>query len=89
MTCMLPKSRDCRSSNGVGRRVLLFCLTFTALVLLIPGTALAYLDPGTGSYLLQVALATLLGGLVTLRLYWKKLKNRFRGSKLGDEDEQL
>ena len=35
--------------------------------------AYAYLDPGTGSFIFQMALAALLAALVTLKLWWKKL----------------
>ena len=34
----------------------------------------AYLDPGTGSILLQSTLALIAGTVVTLKLYWTKLK---------------
>ncbi len=34
----------------------------------------AYIDPGTGSYLLQILLATLLAFLFTVKSYWKKIK---------------
>lgn len=34
----------------------------------------AYLDPGTGSILLQSTLALIAGAAVTLKLYWSKLK---------------
>ena len=42
----------------------------TLAVSIIP---IAYLDLGTGSYVAQILIATLLGGLVTLKIYWKKL----------------
>ncbi len=51
----------------------------------------AYLDPGTGSFLLQLLIATLLGALFLLRGYFGKVVNFFRrlftrsGSK---QDEQ-
>lgn len=35
----------------------------------------AYVDPGTGSYLLQILVAGLLGLIYAARLYWTKLKN--------------
>jgi hypothetical protein len=35
---------------------------------------LAYLDPGTGSYVLQIVLATLFGGLFALKQSWADLK---------------
>jgi hypothetical protein len=37
----------------------------------------AYLDPGSGSFILQLLVAGLLGGLVALRMSWGKLKARF------------
>jgi hydrogenase-4 membrane subunit HyfE len=35
--------------------------------------ASAYIDPGTGSYLLQIAIAFLLGALFTIKGFWKKI----------------
>lgn len=34
---------------------------------------LAYVDPGTGSYLIQMLIAAILGGMFALKMYWKKL----------------
>ncbi len=36
--------------------------------------AWAYLDPGTGSLILQSLIAGIAGGLVVCRLYWAQLK---------------
>ena len=36
-----------------------------------------YLDPGSGSYLLQLLIAGALGALFALRLYWKRVKGFF------------
>lgn len=38
---------------------------------------LAYLDPGSGSFILQLLVAGILGGLVALRMSWSKIKARF------------
>ena len=43
----------------------------------------AYLDPGTGSYALQVLLATLFGGMFALKQSWAELKAWFT-SRFGD-----
>jgi hypothetical protein len=51
-----------------------------AILLLIPREASAYLDPGTGSYMLQLALAGLFASMVTLKLYWQRIKDWFRGT---------
>jgi hypothetical protein len=41
-------------------------------------SGLAYLDPGSGSFLLQLLLAGILGGLFVLRSQWSRLKGFFR-----------
>ncbi len=38
----------------------------------------AYLDPGSGSFLLQLLIAALLGGLFLLKAYWGKIAAFFR-----------
>jgi len=51
----------------------------------------AYLDPGSGSLILQVILAILLGGLFVLRSYWNKIKDGvrqiFNRQQEGEENE--
>ena len=37
-------------------------------------SAWAYLDPGTGSLILQSLIAGIAGAMVVIRLYWEKLK---------------
>lgn len=55
--------------------------------LLFPPPTYAYIDPGTGSYILQVVIAGLLGALVSLRIYWARIKAFFKGSPpLGGND---
>jgi hypothetical protein len=52
----------------------------------------AYLDPGSGSYLLQILLAALLGSMFFFRSFWAKILKFFRkGSKDTQEtpEEQL
>jgi len=41
--------------------------------------AQAYLDPGTGSMVLQLLMASFLGFLFTLKTYWRKFKNFIKG----------
>jgi len=50
---------------------------------------LPYLDPGSGSFLLQLALAALLGLGVASRAYWGKIKGWFGiKSKPAEEDDE-
>ncbi len=40
-----------------------------------------YLDPGSGSFLIQLLLAAALGIGVAVRMYWSKIKQIFGGKK--------
>jgi len=46
-----------------------------------------YLDPGSGSILLQLLLAALLGAGVILRSQWSKIKSLFGNKDDSKEDE--
>lgn len=35
---------------------------------------LGYIDPGTGSFLLQLLIGGVLGGLATMKLYWGRVR---------------
>jgi len=61
------------------------------------GRAYAYVDPGTGSYILQIVIAGVVGAAFTLKLLWRRIrllmsnavskrKDR-RGERPSDEDE--
>ncbi len=47
-------------------------------VFLFPMQAHAYLDPGTGSYFIQIALAAIVGALFAVRLFWGRIKAFFQ-----------
>lgn len=49
-------------------------LLSTALVLAMHAPALAYLDPGTGSMIVQGVLCAIASGLFVLKTYWAKVK---------------
>ncbi len=49
--------------------------------------ALAYLDPGSGSYLLQLLIGGLLGGLIVIKASWGKIKSYFQRSSSDEEEE--
>jgi hypothetical protein len=39
---------------------------------------MAYLDPGSGSYLIQLLIAGLLGAAFAVRMSWSRIKSFFR-----------
>ena len=47
-----------------------------------------YLDPGSGSVILQVLLAAILGAGVVLRTQWAKIKSLFKGKDSSEEDSE-
>jgi hypothetical protein len=38
----------------------------------------AYLDPGSGSFLIQLVIAGALGAALAIRMSWKRIKGMFR-----------
>ena len=55
----------------------LLFLIFITLISLTPNS-FAYLDPGTGSIILQAILGFVAASIATITLYWNKLKNFFK-----------
>jgi hypothetical protein len=51
----------------------------------------AYIDPGTGSYFLQIIIAGLLGAAITAKVFWKNIKvyisNLFSKEPKGKPDD--
>jgi hypothetical protein len=53
-----------------------------AMVVLVShlhGPVQAYLDPGTGSIIIQAVLAGVVGGIALVKLYWSRLKGLMTG----------
>jgi len=57
----------------------LFNLIYFMLIVMVATArdAHAYLDPGTGSYILQLVLAALLGTAFAVKLFWLRIKTFF------------
>ena len=73
---------------------LITILAFLGLVyLVLPPRAYAYLDPGMGSYIIQIAIATLAGGTYLVVSFWGRIKEFFTGlitrfSKKANEEDK-
>jgi hypothetical protein len=55
-------------------------------------SASAYLDPGTGSLMLQMLIAGVMGALFTMKLYWYRVKAfvaRILGRSVDEEIGEL
>lgn len=56
-------------------------------VAFLPTPAFAYMDPGTGSVLLQMAFAGVAGIWLVLKLYWRKIKTLVAPTERRLEDK--
>jgi len=63
---------------------LLLCIL--VLLALVPATAYAYIDPGSGSLLLQGLIAVIVGGWLATRLFFRRFWDRLRGSSRRQSD---
>jgi hypothetical protein len=61
---------------------------FCILILVSVDSAFAYLDPGTGSMLLQVILGGVAAVGVAVKLYWHKIRVALRLSRKTDTEDE-
>ncbi len=54
--------------------LIIFCLLY---FLLFPHIIYAYIDPGTGSYIIQLVIAGFIGLSIGVKIFWKKIKAFF------------
>jgi hypothetical protein len=69
----------------LSRRTRYAAVALALCALALPGRAHAYLDPASGSILLQVLLGGLAGAGLLIKLYWQRLL-RFVGLRRTDDD---
>lgn len=69
------------------KHIVYFCVLF---LLVFPQRVEAYLDPGTGSYLLQIMVAALFGGAFIIKTWWRQIKDFITGlfSRKGDKKSE-
>lgn len=60
------------------RRAVLFLLS-SVLLLLGPTLAWGYIDPGSGSYVIQLLLAFFFGSLFVMKNFWKRAVRKIDG----------
>ena len=67
-------------------------LLFLLLVLAFPKITHAYLDPGTGSFIIQIILSVVLGGIFAFKMFFAKIKqtikNLFSKNKKNGKSEK-
>ena len=71
-------------------RFLFSSVIVTMLLLAFSGEACAYIDWGTGSFLIQMAIAGLVGASFAVKVFWKQIRTFFArlfGKKRETEGE--
>ena len=66
-------------------RILILAIT---LLLIFPAPSFAYLDPATGSMIIQGIIGAVAGLLIAVKLYWGKLTSFFSRNKKSDPDDE-
>ena len=61
-------------------------LTYLSILIIVPSKAFAYLDPGTGSIILQAILGFIAATIASISIYWAKFKSLI--SKLFDKKKE-
>ncbi|NQV18067.1 MAG: hypothetical protein HQ534_05940 [Armatimonadetes bacterium] len=67
-----------------------YIIFFSFIFFLIPVNTYAYLDPGTGSFVIQIIIAFALGAIIFIKIYFKVIKDFFSNffSKKKSKDEK-
>ena len=65
-------------------------LTFVAVLLLFlfPLPVQAYIDPGTGSYVLQIILASIAAALLGIKYFWSRIRSVFSRAPSEQQEEK-
>lgn len=62
-------------------------LAVVLAMVLMPTPALAYLDPGTGSFVIQGIIAAIVGGGFAIKMFWGRIKSRLTGKPMTEDDD--
>jgi hypothetical protein len=67
-----------------------FVIFITVFYLFVfPRNVYAYIDPGSGSYLIQVILGFVFGGVFMVKLYWKRIKDAIFKKNTKTKKEEI
>ena len=81
------KNNSNRKSSPKAHWTPLAAVILVALILM-PTPALAYLDPGTGSFIIQGVIAVVVGASLFIKMFWHRIKAIFTGTPVAEDDEE-
>jgi len=67
------------------KKILITSFVFT---IFLNNKAFAYLDPGTGSIILQALVGAIAAGATYCSMYWQKIKNFFNKKDKTDKEDK-
>ena len=70
-----------------GRRLGLIIFVIWLSCFVYCSEAKAYIDPGAGSYMFQLLIAFLIGGLFVIKSFWRRIKTYFSSLFLNRKSE--
>jgi len=62
-------------------------IAVAGMLMLTPATAFAYIDPGTGSFVIQGIIAAVVGAGVFFKLFWGRIKTAITGKSPEPDDD--
>ncbi len=71
------------------KRLCRLTLATLALLTLLPKLVLGYLDPGSGSMILQVLLGGVVGLIVIVKIYWNNILTILHIRKAAPKESEL
>jgi hypothetical protein len=69
------------------RRLAPRALIAAVVLILLPAPALAYIDPGTGSFVIQGIIAAVVGAGLVFKVFWHRIKSVFTGKTAAEDDD--
>tara|TARA_Y100000591_G_C21710076_1_gene632995 strand:+ start:269 stop:490 length:222 start_codon:yes stop_codon:yes gene_type:complete len=70
------------------KNIVKLIFTLISIKVLLISNAYAYIDPGSGSIILQAILGAIAAGGLTIKIYWNKLKVFFKRKKTDKLDQK-
>jgi len=69
------------------RRLAMAVIAVALLMILVPSAAFAYIDPGTGSFIVQGIIAAVVGIGVAVKIFWHRIRRIFGGDPVDLDDD--
>ena len=73
--------------KALSSTILASTLLALLFLMIVPRPAYAYIDPGSGSIIWQLLLASLLSALVLFKVYWYKIRSLFTGRGQAERED--